>query len=193
MTRTGLLLAAGASRRFGPADKLLALLNGRPLISHAAQALRLTPLDYRIAVISNAALLPLLDGFQVVTIAQGHQSDSLRAGLAAAGSPERLLIALGDMPDITPDHLTRILDTATDALPSCSHDGTAPLPPACFPTATLATLSRLTGDQGAGRLLRDLPATQHVHAMHLLRDIDRADQITPLEHPNDATGGCGGT
>ena len=179
MIRIGLLLAAGASRRFGPQDKLLAPLGGRPLVTRAADALRGTPLDHRIAVIANPALAPLLEGVEIVLIPPGQQSDSLRAGLAAAGQPDRLLIALGDMPDVTSAHLTRILTAATDNLPACSHDGTAPLPPACFPQARLADLQHLTGDQGAARLLHDLPSTQYINAPSLLRDIDTPDQIAP--------------
>ncbi|MFN3277807.1 MAG: NTP transferase domain-containing protein [Paracoccus hibiscisoli] len=193
MIRAGLLLAAGASRRFGPEDKLLAPVAGLPLVAHAAQAMRQLALDQRIAVITNPALRPLLQGFRIVMIDQGQQSDSLRAGLAAAGNPARLLIALGDMPDVTPAHLTQVMAMATDDLPSCSNDGAAPLPPACFPRAWLPALAALTGDQGAGRLLRDLPACQHLAAQGLLRDIDRPDQITTVPRQNDATGGCGGT
>ncbi|TJZ94066.1 nucleotidyltransferase family protein [Paracoccus gahaiensis] len=179
MIRTGLLLAAGASRRFGPQDKLLALLHGQPLVTHAADALRDTPLDHRIAVIAHPELARLLDGFEIILIPPGQQSDSLRAGLQAAGQPDRLLIALGDMPDVTAAHLTRILTAATEDLPACSHDGTAPLPPACFPQARLADLHSLNGDQGAARLLQDLPPTQYIDARSLLRDIDTPDQIAP--------------
>ncbi|MBM3606658.1 MAG: nucleotidyltransferase family protein [Alphaproteobacteria bacterium] len=177
MICVGLLLAAGASRRFGAADKLLAQLQGRPLVAHAAEALRRAPLHRRIAVISNAALAPHLAGFDLVQIAQGQQSDSLRAGLAAAGTPDRLLVALGDMPDVTADHLAQVLDAADDDLPSASHDGNAALPPACFPAGLLPALAALRGDQGAGRLLRDLPPTHLVQAPILLRDIDLPVQI----------------
>lgn len=177
MIRTGLLLAAGASRRFGPEDKLLAMLRGRPLVDHAAQAMRDCPLDRRIAVITNPELLPWLDGFQVIRIDPGDQSASLRAGLRAAGSPDRLLVALGDMPDVTGAHLAAVLGAATDALPACSHDGTAPMPPACFPRASLRALASLRGDRGAGALLRDLPPAQHVAAAGLLRDIDRPGDL----------------
>ena len=84
MTCTGLLLAGGASRRFGPSDKLLATVAGMPLMSHAAQAMRATPLDDRIAVIANPALAPLLDGFRIVLIAQGQQSEACpSSGIAA--------------------------------------------------------------------------------------------------------------
>lgn len=177
MIRTGLLLAAGASRRFGPADKLLAPLRGQPLIAHAAQAMRALPLDHRIAVIANPALAPCLTGFEIVTIAPAAQSDSLRAGLAMAGAPDRLLIALGDMPDVTADHLARVLDAVTGDLPAASHDGTHPMPPACFPRACLPALQELRGDRGAGRLLRDLPPAQLIRATGQLRDIDRPGDL----------------
>lgn len=185
MIRTGLLLAAGASRRFGPDDKLLAPLRGQPLIGHAARAMRAVPLDRRIAVIANPALAPHLAGFDLVTIAPAALSDSLRAGLEVAGLPDRLLIALGDMPDVTPEHLARVLDGATDDLPSASvdggfsadHEGSAPMPPACFPRACLPLLRDLRGDQGAGRLLRDLPPAQLRRAAGLLRDIDRLSDL----------------
>lgn len=178
MIRTGLLLAAGASRRFGPADKLLAPRDGRPLVAHAAQALRDTTLDVRVAVIANPALSPWLEGFRIVTIPPGGpQSDSLLAGLAQSGNWDRLLIALGDMPDVTPDHLARLLARTGARRPACSHDGTAPLPPACFPRDSLPALMALRGDRGAGALLHALPPGQHVAAPRLLRDIDTPQDL----------------
>ncbi|WP_410219210.1 NTP transferase domain-containing protein [Paracoccus sp. (in: a-proteobacteria)] len=177
MIRTGLLLAAGASRRFGPQDKLLAPVRGRAMVIHAAEAMSGADLGHRIAVISNPELAPLLGAFTIVTISPGQQSDSLRAGLAAAGLVHRLLVALGDMPDVTAGHLDHVLRTATDVLPAASHDGQSPLPPACFPAASLRALRSLSGDQGAGRLLRDLPPEQLVHAPGLLRDIDRTGDL----------------
>nr|WP_111298026.1 NTP transferase domain-containing protein [Paracoccus saliphilus] len=177
MIRAGLLLAAGASRRFGPQDKLLARLDGRPLIAHAAQALRDVPLDDRIAVITNPQLRPWLSGFRIIQIEQGQQSDSLRAGMGAVGRVDRLLIALGDMPDVTPAHLHAVLARTTDLLPAASHDGRHPRPPACFPASALGALAAAAGDQGAARHLENLPQSQLVAGPNLLRDIDRPDQI----------------
>ncbi|MFC0200667.1 nucleotidyltransferase family protein [Paracoccus rhizosphaerae] len=177
MIRAGLLLAAGASRRFGPDDKLLARLRGRPLLLHAADALRQVPLDRYVAVISNPSLGPLLEGFEVIVIPQGGQSDSLRAGLAHLDHPDRLLIVLGDMPDVTPSLLSQVLAHASDDGPSASHDGQHPMPPACFPRSQLPLLAALSGDRGAARLLRDLPPERLIAAPGQLRDIDRPDQI----------------
>jgi molybdenum cofactor cytidylyltransferase len=179
--RTGLLLAAGASRRFGPEDKLLALFAGRPLLSHAAAAMRAASLDRRIAVVSSAATAALLDGFEIIRIAQGEQSDSLRAGLAAAGAPDRLLIALGDMPLVTVTLLDRVIATCTDDLPSASREADGPvMPPACFPASWLPRLAELSGDQGAGRPLRDLPTSQIVEASGQLPDIDTPEALHKL-------------
>lgn len=179
---TALLLAAGASRRFGPDDKLLARHRGQPLITHAARALRATPLAQRIAVIANPALIPHLDGFRIVTLSPGTdplQSTSLRAGLMAAGRPDRLLIALGDMPDITPAHLTAIIGRTTPDQPAASTNGVAILPPACFPRAALPCLATLTGDRGAASLLRDLPQDQLIRCPDLLADIDHPADLAP--------------
>lgn len=179
VSRVGLLLAAGASRRFGEADKLLAPLGGRPLLAHAAAAMLAAPLDVRIAVISNPALVLHLEGFHVVRTPPGGQADSLRAGLAAAGTPERLLVALGDMPDVTAAHLARVLKTATDDGAAASHDGAAALPPACFPRSLLPALCGLSGDRGAGSLLRGLPPERLIPAPGLLRDVDRPEDLGP--------------
>lgn len=180
----GLLLAAGASRRFGPENKLLATLSGRPLIAHATDAMRGAGLVRRVAVISDRALRDFLDGFEVVLVPQGRQSDSLRAGLNAVGQVDRLLIALGDMPNVTSDLLDRVISRCSEYGPSASCDtGGPPMPPACFPAALLPELTLLTGDQGAGRLIRDLPGNALVFAPGLLRDIDHPADLAVDQPP----------
>ncbi len=55
----GLLMAAGQSRRFGSADKLLAVYQGRQLVSHAAAAISAI-VDRLIAVTTNAEVVAAL-------------------------------------------------------------------------------------------------------------------------------------
>src|SRR5438132_10270294 len=50
----GLILAAGESRRFGPQPKLLAELDGRPLLEHAIRAQCATPQLERVVVVLGA-------------------------------------------------------------------------------------------------------------------------------------------
>lgn len=181
MIRAGLLLAAGASRRFGADDKLLAPLHGRPLITYAAQAMLGAGLDRCIVVISNPALKSHLDGFEIVEIIPSEQSDSIRAGVLAAGKCNRLLIALGDMPGITSTLLEQVLAAATDDIPSASRDSGPPMPPACFPTQWLPSLLNLRGDKGAGGLLRDIPPKMQILSPGLLQDIDTVEQLRVAE------------
>ncbi|AUH32302.1 nucleotidyltransferase family protein [Paracoccus tegillarcae] len=179
---TALLLAAGASRRFGDDNKLLVPFRGKPLVGHAAQALRDLPRIRLIAVITDPQTAPYLDGFEVIRIAQGQQSDSLRAGLAAAGAPARILIVLGDMPNVTPGLLADVMAACTDEMPSASRDLTGPpMPPACFPQSWVPRIAALGGDQGAGRLIRDLPAGALIDAPGLLGDVDTLDQLSRME------------
>ncbi len=158
MTTAAVLLAAGASRRFGPTDKLRFQINGRPMLTITAGNLLGCGADHLIAVLRDpdlAALLP--PQFQTV-ICQGEQSDSLRAGLAAARKcgATRLLVALADMPFVQPDQYVRVIACCDGAVPSASAgpDGQA-MPPACFPQTSFNRIEALTGDRGAGALLRD--------------------------------------
>lgn len=183
MIAVGLVLAAGRSSRFGPEDKLLADLNGRALAAHVAAAMRAVPLDRRIVVAGSKRVAALFPGFQAVLLdnAATGQSDSLRAGVAAASvpdlTPDRLLIALADMPFVTAEHLAAVLDRC-GATGSASTDGTRPMPPACFPVTMFDALARSTGDKGAAPLLRGLPPQALLRASdRLLFDVDTPEAL----------------
>lgn len=181
MIRTGLMLAAGASRRFGPDDKLLALFRDRPVIMHAAKAMRQTPLEHRIAVIANPDLRPFLSGFDVIEVAPGTQSDSLIAGLKAADTPDRLLITLADMPLVTSELLAQVVTGVSGGQPAACYDDAPPMPPVCFPKDWLARLADVAGDKGAGRFIRELPASALIPACGMLADIDSLADLERLE------------
>ena len=177
MITAGVLLAAGASRRFGAADKLLALLHGQPLVTHAARALAAAKPDVLIAATRSEDVALLLDGFEIVHPPEDHpeHSDSLRRGIerAKASGADRAVVVLGDMPFVTPALITDVIAKTTAQTPGAATDGQRPMPPACFPAACFEDLMQQTGDRGAAQLLKELPPSALVQASNqTLRDID---------------------
>jgi molybdenum cofactor cytidylyltransferase len=182
MTIAGVLLAAGSSRRFGSDDKLLAMLKGRPLVTHAAQAMRAFAPDVLIAVTTSTEVANLLSDFEIATPPEEApvQSDSLRASVSLAQSrgATQILIALGDMPFVTADLLQRVAERCTVAQASAATDGRRIMPPACFPQSKFTDLRNVSGDRGAAALLKNLPPSALVKALpETLRDIDTPELL----------------
>jgi molybdenum cofactor cytidylyltransferase len=160
--RAGLLLAAGQSTRFGAENKLLAPLDGTPLVTHAARAMESAGFDRLLAVVSDQTVGELLSGFEICMLGHGpsEQSRSLSAGIEALGDVERVTIALGDMPRVTAAILRDVTNLCpTGGAAACS-DGQRRMPPAAFDAACFPRLMALSGDKGAAPLLREIPEDQ---------------------------------
>ena len=186
MRTAAILLAAGASRRFGAPDKLLAPFRRRPLVLWSAEALRATAPDMLIAVTGSDRVAALLPGFGIVAVPGPGtaQSDSLRAGVARAAElgADRALICLGDMPLVTADLLGEVLARCTQARGSAVLHGTRPMPPAAFPSALFPALLAVRGDRGARDLIAALPAEALVAAPpEQLADVDTPDDLRALD------------
>ena len=182
MTTAGVLLAAGRSRRFGEADKLLALLNGEPLVFHAAKALRAIRPDISIIVTSDETIASLVNDFLVVRPEQKQPAlaDSIRAGIAFAQSKgaKRALVLLADMPFVTPRLLHEVASRSNQLTPAAATDGAHAIPPACFPSAMFPQILQLEGDQGAKKLLGNLSSGSLVKATeHELFDVDTIEDL----------------
>ncbi|MCJ2097837.1 NTP transferase domain-containing protein [Methylobacterium sp. E-046] len=161
-----ILLAAGLGSRFGPEPKLLALLDGVPLVRHAAgAALGARPRPV-IAVLGAHAdrVRAALAGLDLIHAVNPDYrlglATSLRAGLAALPpSCSAAVVVLGDMPCMTAAHIDRLVEAFA---------GAAPLPVAVVPVQDgrrgnpvllnlrrlAPDIARLQGDHGAGPLLR---------------------------------------
>src|SRR4051794_37635811 len=114
----GLILAAGAGRRFG-GTKQLADLHGRPLLEYAIEhMLAVAALDPVIVVLGHAAsdILERVElGEAEVVIAEEWergQASSLRRGVAALADADSVVVTLGDQPFITP----RLIEAALEQL-----------------------------------------------------------------------------
>lgn len=163
MPETGIvLLAAGRGTRFGASPKLLAALDGRPLVRHAAEAALATRLRPVVVVLGahaasvGAALAGLDLAFAKNPDFAAGLSTSLRAGLAAL--PERCagaVVMLGDMPRVAPALVERLAAAfdGTQAAVVPVAGGRRGNPVLLNRHRLAADLSGLTGDRGAGPLL----------------------------------------
>ena len=158
-----ILLAAGQSSRFATGDKLLADLDGFPVLEHAGRQVEMTAEDVRYAVVrtedvQRSKVLEEL-GWTVLTNpdAEQGQSTSLTRAIDVVmehADIDQAVILLGDMPRINPEHISSLLEAAKreDVTAIMSRTGALLSPPALFKREHFDSLAKLTGDQGAKRL-----------------------------------------
>ncbi|RST31244.1 hypothetical protein HMF7854_10650 [Sphingomonas ginkgonis] len=191
------LLCAGRSRRFGPDNKLLASLQGRPLVAHAIASAAPLPLLARIAVAPPPATEPALAallaeaGFVHIPNPDPElgKDHSLRLGLGAAieAGTEAALLLLGDMPAVRPLHLQALVAAADPATATMSATGEFRSPPALFPAAIvrafLAASETRLRDHLRGEAVR-LVATE----VEQLVDCDTRSELAALDETRGETG-----
>ena len=178
-----LLLASGLSSRFGTGDKLMADLDGRPLLAHAAGALANRSVAKRVAVVgtNQTARRAYLEasGFEIVLnpAPEDGQGRTLAIGshyVRGANAADSVLILLGDMPFVTDTHLEGLAEALSQGAGAVmSETGGRLSPPALFRRDHFDQLAAVTGDRGARRIFERIPARQVVAAApDLLMDID---------------------
>lgn len=190
----GILLAAGFSRRFGAADKLLQILpDGRPIALAAAENLiKAIPLTIAVLRPENTALANLLEnaGLKIVFCSsqETEMADSLSAAVRYSAqfseSSVGFVIALADMPYIKPDTIEAIAHAtnAGAAIVAPVYQGKRGHPVG-FCAKFRNELEQLTGDEGARAILK-----RHADQIELLEcndpgvlaDIDTPQDLTTL-------------
>lgn len=159
----GLVLAAGASERFG-GRKQLAVLEGRPLLEHALMAMTGAGLDRVVVVLGSHASEVLegvpLHGAEAVVCSdwQDGLGASLRAGVAALDGCEAVAVALGDQPRLTSVAIARVVSQrGADELAVRATYGGVPGHPVLLERTLLSRVGELRGDAGARELLHGVP------------------------------------
>ena len=160
-----MLLCAGRGSRFGPEPKLLSLFDGKPLVRHAAETAIESGLGPVIAVLG-AEIPPIrdtLDGLALDIVQNPLHADglstSLRVGLEALRADiAGVIVMLGDMPRIRPNHLHGLAAAfrAADPQPAAVvpvHAGRRGNPVLLNRVLLATALARLSGDRGAGPLI----------------------------------------
>lgn len=159
----GIVLAAGRSRRMGRINKLLAEIDGAPMVVHAVKAMLASKAGPVVVVLGHEPdqVKDALAGLDVSFVRNpdyaGGLSTSLRAGIEALpASVDGAVVALGDMPRVRPadiDALIAAFEPAAGAsicLPT--FDGKRGNP-VLWGRRHFADMSSVAGDVGARHLI----------------------------------------
>lgn len=156
---SGLVLAAGGSKRLGQPKQLLPF-GEATLLDHVLTVARRCPFDQAICVIGGGGPevrgIVDLNGFEVVeNPAFGEGCSSSIAAALAAVDPRSaaLVLMLGDQPGVIPETVDALIAGRGDAdLAACMYDDGRGHPFA-FSRATFGDLSSLHGDKGVWKLM----------------------------------------
>jgi len=163
----GVVLAAGLSKRAGPENKLLADVDGRPMITRVVKAVKDSGLDPVIVVTGHQAaeVRQAFDGLGAKAIDNPDYEQGMGAsiGCGIAALPDDLdgaVICLGDMPEVKPETIQRLV-TAFDpgtGLKICLpvKDGRRGNP-VLFGTDFFLKLRQLGGDHGGKEIVAAHP------------------------------------
>ncbi|PSP47078.1 nucleotidyltransferase family protein [Halobacteriales archaeon QH_1_68_42] len=197
----GVVLAAGLSSRFGEGDKLLATLEGEPLVVHAVRTLTGADLDAVAVVVDPASGVSgaLADaglagddtdadaGANVALVenpdAAAGQATSVRRGVAwarGAADADAVVFALGDMPRVRPETVDCLAAAWRDGRGSAlaaAYDGQRGNP-VLFDSRHFDALAAVSGDTGGRSVFENAADSAVVETDDpgVRRDVDtRAD------------------
>ncbi len=190
---TALVLAAGRSSRMGGSNKLLAAVNGAPLIARAVDAALASQAHGVIVVTGHQgdAVEQALAGKPVRFVRNPDFADglsaSLRAGLAAVpADADAVVVCLGDMPRVRAGVIDRLiaafnpLEGRAICVPTTHGKQGNPV---LWDRSFFVEMAGLTGDSGAKRLIghhADRLCEVAVDDAGILYDVDTPDLLADL-------------
>ena len=183
----GLILAAGASSRYGGL-KLLSRLEDRPLLQHVIDAANGSTLAEVVVVVGHAAdrVLEAVRLGRARTVRNEAyalgRSTSLAAGLRAASDVDGVLVLNGDQPRVTAALVDAVLDlqrATRSAAVICSWEGQRS-PPTLLHRDIWPAVEATTGDVGARDVLAardDVGVLEVTGVLGSLEDVDRPEDL----------------
>lgn len=183
----GVLLAAGMGTRFEGGNKLLAEVDGEPIVRRAAGTLVESSVPEVVAVLGHQAdaVADALEGLCVSTRRNDRyeegQSTSVAAGVDAARERgwDAAVFALGDMPFVDRESVDRLVDAYADGAGTVlvpEHDGSRGNP-VLFDSQHFDALADVTGDRGGRDIVRSSGTLVPVDDPGILRDVDRPEHL----------------
>jgi molybdenum cofactor cytidylyltransferase len=188
-----LILAAGLSRRMGKANKLLAEIDGAAMVVRVADTVLASKASPVLVVTGHeaervrAALAGRKLGFVDNPDYQEGLASSVRHGLAALPEDcDGVLVCLGDMPRIRPEHLDRLIAAFNPvegrAICVPVYKGKRGNP-VLLSRRFFAEMARLKGDTGARPLIgqhHEVVAEIEMDDDGVLVDVDSPDKLVKL-------------
>lgn len=162
------LLAGGASRRFGADNKLLAEVDGAPILAKVAREILASGVGELIVVTGaeHDAYVTALAELSVRFVANAHWDDGIGGSIAAgvravSETPQGVFIVPGDLPNLTATVFKRLGDAFAETA-----GGRVVVPvtaegeqrnPVLWPRRLFPGLAALSGPRGGKSLLDTLP------------------------------------
>lgn len=187
----GTILAAGKSERYGSTNKLLADIDGEPVVRCATRTLVDADTD-GVTVITGHESERVGDALSDLPVSirenpayERGQSTTVREAVRTARErhADAVIIALGDMPYVSRDSIDALVEAyergAGDAI-APAHGGTRGNP-VLFDSAHFEALLDVTGDIGGREILLSSEGSVllSVSDPGVLRDIDRPADLPP--------------
>ncbi len=186
----GIVLAAGASRRFG-SQKLLASVGGVPLVRRSVERLLEASLDEIVVVLGSdaSAVGAALAGLRVRTVTNAAyatgMSSSLRAGVdALRPATDAAVVTLGDQPGVGAEIVDRLIERyRIDRSPIVApvYRGGIRGNPVLFDCSLFGELRAVAGDEGGRSVVARDPGRV------VLVEID-AEMPRDVDVPGDLNG-----
>ena len=163
-----LIMAAGESRRFGSC-KLLADIDGKPMLQHSIELAQSTDASLiRIVTgrwhqeINQAQRSGLIDDIDLIYNPDWQQGlgSSIAIGVSQIASLcDEALVLLADQVKVSGEDLKRLRLRDDKNQIACASYSKTLGPPAIFPAQFFPELQKLSGDKGAKQLLSELTCT----------------------------------
>lgn len=183
-----IIMASGMGTRFG-GNKLMAKLNGIPLIQYVIQATE-SRFEQRVVVTRHNDVTKLCHELDVAVALhkKPHRNDTVRLGMDAIGKCDTVTFFQADQPLISPSSITALLCAAENTpeyIWRASFEG-APSAPVLFPSWTFDELRTLPSGKGGGYVAKhhkELVRCIEVSSRWELFDVDTpADLILLQKH-----------
>lgn len=183
----GVLLAAGLGTRFEGGNKLLARLDGKPIVRRAAETLLASTVEETVVVLGHEAeaVGDALDGLGIASRVnesyRDGQSTSVAVGVDAARDRgwNGAVFALGDMPAVDPgtvDTLVTAYAAGDRTVLAPEYDGRRGNP-VLFDSEHFDALADVTGDRGGRDIVEASGTLVAVDDPGVHRDVDRVRDL----------------